>query len=166
MSRCRLCGHPLVGLGGTGVSSFWTRRSVEARAAAGPGHRIPTGRPASGAGAVEHAPACASPSKDATRRPHMNVLRGAVRLPSANDSIAPVRILDAAGCLVCVISAEEFRRTHPTIDTPDSTPTGHHRRLPDRPGPRSVPSPPVHALVRPAERPIAGTEAVTLERVE
>jgi hypothetical protein len=96
----------------------------------------------------------------------MNVLRGAVRLPSANDSIAPVRILDTAGRLVCVVSAEEFRRTHPTIDTTDSTPTAHHRRLPNRPGPRPVPSPQVHALVRPAARPIAGTEAVTLERVE
>lgn len=96
----------------------------------------------------------------------MNVLRGTVRLPSANDSIAPVRILDTAGRLVCVISAEEFRRTHPTIDTPGSTPTPRHRRLPNRPDPRSVPSPQVHALVRPAERPIAGTEAVTLERVE
>lgn len=60
----------------------------------------------------------------------MNVLRGTVRLPSANDSIAPVRILDTAGRLVCVISAEEFRRTHPTIDTPDPTPTaGMARRL-------------------------------------
>lgn len=96
----------------------------------------------------------------------MNMLRGAVRLPSANDSIAPIRILDTAGRLVCVVSAEEFRRTHPTIDTPDSTPTAHHRRLPNRPGPRSVPSPPVHPLVRPAAQPIAGTEAVTLERVE
>lgn len=96
----------------------------------------------------------------------MNVLRGAVRLPSANDSIAPVRILDTAGRLVCVVSADEFRRTHPTIDTPASTPTAHHRRPPNRPGPRSVPSPQVHSLVRPAARPIAGTEAVTLERVE
>ena len=96
----------------------------------------------------------------------MNVLRGAVRLPSANDSIAPVRLLDADGRLVCVVSAEEFRRTHPTIDTTDSTPTAHHRRPPDRPRPRSVPPPQAHASVRPAARPIASTEAVTLERVE
>jgi len=96
----------------------------------------------------------------------MNVLRSAVRLPSANDSIAPVRILDSDGRLVCVVSAEEFRRTHPTIDTPDSTPTAPHRRSPNGPGPRSVPSPQLHAIVRPAERPIAATEAVTLERVE
>lgn len=96
----------------------------------------------------------------------MNVLRDAVRLPSANDSIAPVRILDADGRLACVVSAEEFRRTHPTIDTTDSTPTAHHRRPPNGPRPRSVPSPQVHASVRPAARPIVGTEAVTLERVE
>jgi hypothetical protein len=96
----------------------------------------------------------------------MNVLRGAVRLPSANESIAPVRILDADGRLVCVVSAEEFRRTHPTIDTTDSTPTAHHRPPPNGPRPRSVPSPQVHASVRPAAWPIAGTEAVTLERVE
>ena len=29
MSRCRLCGHPMAGPGGTCVSSFSTRRSVE-----------------------------------------------------------------------------------------------------------------------------------------
>ena len=96
----------------------------------------------------------------------MNVLRGAVRLPSANDSIAPVRILDAVGRLVCVVSAEEFRRTHPTIDTTDTTPTAHLRRPPNTPRPRSVPPPQVHASVRTAARPIAGTDAVTLERVE
>jgi hypothetical protein len=96
----------------------------------------------------------------------MNVLRNAVRLPSANDSIAPVRLLDADGRLVCVVSAEEFRRTHPTIDTTDSTPTAHRRRPPNRPPPRPVPPPQVHASVRPAARPIASTEAVTLERVE
>jgi hypothetical protein len=96
----------------------------------------------------------------------MNVLRYAVRLHSANDSIAPVRILDADGRLVCVVSAEEFRRMHPTIDTTDSTPTAHHRPPPNGPRPRSVPSPQVQAPVWPAAQPIAGTEAVTLERVE
>lgn len=55
----------------------------------------------------------------------MNVSRGAVRLPSGNDSIAPVRILDADDRLVCVVSAEEFRRAHPTIVATDSTPTAH-----------------------------------------
>ena len=164
MSRWRLCGQPLVGRGGTCVSSFSTRRSVQCPPRSWRCRRLPSDRPASGAGA-EHAPVGASPSEHPTRRPHMNVLRGAVRLPSANDSIAPVRILDIDGRLVCVVSAEEFRRTHPTIDTPDSTPTAHHR-LPNRPDPRSVPSPQVHVLVRPAARPIAGTEDVTLERVE
>ena len=37
----------------------------------------------------------------------------AVRLPSGDDSIAPVRILDAEGRVMRVISADEFRRTHP-----------------------------------------------------
>jgi hypothetical protein len=44
----------------------------------------------------------------------MSVLTDAVRLPSANEAVAPVRILDADGHLVCVVSAEEFRRAHPT----------------------------------------------------
>jgi hypothetical protein len=38
-----------------------------------------------------------------------------VRLPSCDDSIAPVRILDADGRVVRVISAEEFRRDHATV---------------------------------------------------
>ena len=96
----------------------------------------------------------------------MNVSTDAVRLPSANESIAPVRILDADGHLVCVVSAEEFRRTHPPIDTTDSTPTAHHRRLLNGPRPPSVPSPQVPASSRLAARPIPGTQAVTLERVE
>ena len=58
----------------------------------------------------------------------MNVVTDAVRLPSTNDSIAPVRILDADGNLVCVVSADEFRRTHPTIETTDSTSTAPRRR--------------------------------------
>jgi hypothetical protein len=36
-----------------------------------------------------------------------------VHLPSGDDSIAPVSILDADGRVVSVVSAEEFRRTHP-----------------------------------------------------
>jgi hypothetical protein len=93
----------------------------------------------------------------------MNVLRSALQLPSANDSIPPVRILDADGRLVCAVSAEEFRRTHPIVETTDSTPTAYHDRPPHRPRPRSVPPPQVHQSIRPAERPIAGTDAVTLE---
>ena len=37
-----------------------------------------------------------------------------VRLPSGDDSIAPVTILDAEGRVVRVISAEEFRRVRPS----------------------------------------------------
>lgn len=95
----------------------------------------------------------------------MNVTTDAVRLPSTNDSIAPMRIFDADGNLVCVVSADEFRRTHPTIETPDSTSTAHRRRPLNGPRPRigtvdGSGSPP------PPSRPIAGTEVVTLERVE
>ena len=37
-----------------------------------------------------------------------------VRLPSGDESIAPVTILDANGQIMRVVSAEEFRRTRPT----------------------------------------------------
>jgi hypothetical protein len=37
-----------------------------------------------------------------------------VWLPSGDESIAPVTILDANGQVVRVVSAEEFRRTRPT----------------------------------------------------
>jgi hypothetical protein len=40
----------------------------------------------------------------------MNTSSDAVRLPSGDDSIAPVTILDAQGRVVRVVSAEEFRR--------------------------------------------------------
>jgi hypothetical protein len=48
-----------------------------------------------------------------------------IRLPSADDSIAPVTILDGKGNVVRVISAEEFRRDHPTLAGP---PAAAHRR--------------------------------------
>ena len=37
-----------------------------------------------------------------------------VRLPSADESIAPVTILDAQGRVLRVVSAEEFRRARAT----------------------------------------------------
>jgi PHD/YefM family antitoxin component YafN of YafNO toxin-antitoxin module len=49
----------------------------------------------------------------------------AIRLPSADDSIAPVTILDGNGNVVRVISAEEFRRDHPTLA---ASPSAAHRR--------------------------------------
>lgn len=70
----------------------------------------------------------------------MNVLTDVVRLPSTNDSIAPVRIFDADGHLVCVVSADEFRRSHPTTNTTDSTFTAHRRRPPNGPRLRPVPT--------------------------
>lgn len=36
-----------------------------------------------------------------------------VRLPSSDELIAPVTILDARGQVVRVLPADEFRRTHP-----------------------------------------------------
>jgi len=36
-----------------------------------------------------------------------------VRLPSSDDSIAPVMILDAQGNVVRVVSAVEFQQSHP-----------------------------------------------------
>ena len=84
----------------------------------------------------------------------MNVLTDAVRLPTTNDSIAPVRILDADGHLVCVVSADEFRRMHPTIETPDSTSTAHRRRPLNGPLSRSVPLPHVLASSPAAARPL------------
>ena len=41
----------------------------------------------------------------------MNPSWTVVRLPSGDESIAPVTILDAQGRIVCVVSAEEFRRS-------------------------------------------------------
>jgi len=37
-----------------------------------------------------------------------------VWLPSSDESIGPVTILDAQGRVLCVVSAEEFRRSRPT----------------------------------------------------
>ena len=85
----------------------------------------------------------------------MNVLTDAVRLPSTNDSIAPVRIFDADGHLVCVVSADEFRRSHPIADTTDSTSTAHRRRPSNGPRLRPVPLPPVLASASPAMPPMA-----------
>jgi hypothetical protein len=84
----------------------------------------------------------------------MNVLTDAVRLPSTNDLIAPVRILDADGHLVCVVSADEFRRMHPSIATTDSTSTAHRRPPLNGPLPRSVPLRQVLASSPAAARPL------------
>jgi hypothetical protein len=42
----------------------------------------------------------------------MNATQDTVRLPSSEDFIAPVKILDADGQVVRVVSAAEFRETH------------------------------------------------------
>ena len=93
----------------------------------------------------------------------MSVLTDAVRLPSTNDAIAPVRILDADGHLVCVVSADEFRRSHPVANTTDSTSTADPRR----PRLRPVPLPLVLASTSPAAPPIAAhNSSPELERLE
>ena len=38
-----------------------------------------------------------------------------VRLPSSDDAIGPVMILDGEGRVMRVISADEFRRDHATV---------------------------------------------------
>jgi hypothetical protein len=50
----------------------------------------------------------------------------AVRLLSEAESVEPVTILDGEGHVVRVVSAEEFRRTHPTAATP--RPANHRWR--------------------------------------
>ena len=44
----------------------------------------------------------------------MTTLSETVRLPSADESIAPVTIFDAQGRVLRVVSAEDFRRARPT----------------------------------------------------
>jgi hypothetical protein len=44
----------------------------------------------------------------------MTTLSETVRLPSADESIAPVTILDAQGRVLRVVSAEDFRHARPT----------------------------------------------------
>ena len=48
-----------------------------------------------------------------------------VRLPSGENSIAPVTIRDGNGNVVRIVSAEEFRRDHPTLSP---IPAAAHRR--------------------------------------
>ena len=56
----------------------------------------------------------------------MTTVSDIVRLPSGDDSIAPVTILDAEGRVVRVVSAEEFRRARPSA-TAESL--GHQRAV-------------------------------------
>jgi hypothetical protein len=57
----------------------------------------------------------------------MNRTSEAVRLPSGDNPIAPVTILDPHGHVVRVVSAEEFRRTHPTNASTRLTTNGRRR---------------------------------------
>jgi hypothetical protein len=49
------------------------------------------------------------------------------RLASSQDFIAPIRILDAQGKIVRIISADEFRRTHPRVAAGRDFPTTSRR---------------------------------------
>ena len=63
----------------------------------------------------------------------MNTSSEALRLPSGDDSVPPVTILDADGHVVGVVSAEEFRRMHPPVVAPRrfSRAESRHRRRVD-----------------------------------
>jgi hypothetical protein len=47
----------------------------------------------------------------------MKSVSNPVRLPSGDEEVAPVTILDAQGQVVRVVAATEFRSTHPRADT-------------------------------------------------
>jgi hypothetical protein len=57
----------------------------------------------------------------------MKEVADASGLATSKDFIAPVRILDAQGKIVRVISADEFRRTHPRVAAGRDFPTTSRR---------------------------------------
>ena len=57
----------------------------------------------------------------------MSMFADVVRLPSGDEVIAPVKILDAEGNVVRVVSAAEFRRTHPRVPTRRPLSLSHRR---------------------------------------
>jgi hypothetical protein len=62
----------------------------------------------------------------------MKDFANAIRLPSGDEFIAPVTILDAQGHVVRVVAADEFRRIHPrdaTARFPMAAPRRRHREL-------------------------------------
>ena len=58
----------------------------------------------------------------------MKALSKPVQHPADNESIAPVRILDGHGNVVRVLSASEFRRTHPRPATAEGQAGARHRQ--------------------------------------
>jgi len=64
----------------------------------------------------------------------MKKLANAVRLPSNDNSIAPVMILDAHGQVVRVVSAAEFQRSHPKVPKSSRFPAPSTRRRGDNGG--------------------------------
>jgi len=70
----------------------------------------------------------------------MNATQDFVRLPSTEESVAPVKILDANGHVVRVVSATEFREMHPSFASSRFRPTVGRR--PRRPRSSAGPTPP------------------------
>jgi hypothetical protein len=67
----------------------------------------------------------------------MKDISGAVRLPTQDQFIAPVTILDGQGTVVRVVPAAEFRRLHPiALDAGHAR--GARRREPRRVEPASA----------------------------
>lgn len=52
----------------------------------------------------------------------------AVRLPLGEETIPPVRILDADGRVLRVMSADDFRREHPTVAATPGSAAARRRR--------------------------------------
>jgi len=57
----------------------------------------------------------------------MKTIADVTPLGANKDSVAPVRILDAQGKVLRVVSAEEFRRTHPGLTADRDFSTARHR---------------------------------------
>jgi hypothetical protein len=83
----------------------------------------------------------------------MKDFSGAVRLPSREESVAPVTILDGEGSVVRVVPAAEFRRLHP------SSPDFRHARRAGRRDRRRA-EPPTAGLKEFSGGALAGVTAV------
>src|SRR5262249_36177901 len=57
----------------------------------------------------------------------MKTIADVTALEANKDFVAPVRILDAQGKVLRVVSAEEFRRTHPGLTADRDFSTARHR---------------------------------------
>jgi hypothetical protein len=78
----------------------------------------------------------------------MTDIAGAIRLPSHEESIGPVTILDGQGIVVRVVPAEEFRRLQPSSLEPSHARVSalRERRRAELPKPAGLKERPVEAL--------------------